>query len=133
LTLTYSDSGIQRRSRDQAVVWDRNASASLSLYICSQAAVSRAWRWSRYSALLCFPNRPRDYAREDDTPITREEDFVPMPIPPSTTDDELVSPWLHGKSPHTIGAYRDDVAAFRAFTGAPPEPQTQSRLTGISS
>jgi integrase/recombinase XerD len=37
--------------------------------------------------------------------------------PPDTTDDELVALWLHGKSPNTIRAYGEDVAAFRAFTG----------------
>jgi integrase/recombinase XerD len=41
------------------------------------------------------------------------------PIPPDTTDAELVTLWLHGKSPHTIRAYGDDVAAFRRFTGKP--------------
>ena len=41
------------------------------------------------------------------------------PIPPDTTDAELVALWLHGKSPHTIRAYSDDVAAFRRFTGKP--------------
>ncbi len=51
------------------------------------------------------PTRPRE-----------EEDIAALPIPPSTTDDELVALWLHGKSPHTIRAYREDVAAFRAFT-----------------
>jgi integrase/recombinase XerD len=41
------------------------------------------------------------------------------PIPPDTTDAELVALWLHGKSPNTIRAYDDDVAAFRRFTGKP--------------
>jgi integrase/recombinase XerD len=41
------------------------------------------------------------------------------PIPPDTTDAELVALWLHGKSPHTVRAYGDDVAAFRRFTGKP--------------
>jgi integrase/recombinase XerD len=39
--------------------------------------------------------------------------------PPDTTDAELVALWLHGKSPNTIRAYGDDVAAFRRFTGKP--------------
>jgi site-specific recombinase XerD len=39
--------------------------------------------------------------------------------PPDTTDAELVALWLHGKSPHTVRAYGDDVAAFRRFTGKP--------------
>jgi integrase/recombinase XerD len=41
------------------------------------------------------------------------------PIPPDTTDAELVALWLHGKSPNTVRAYSDDVAAFRHFTGKP--------------
>ena len=44
---------------------------------------------------------------------------TPTPIPPDTTDAELVALWLHGKSPNTIRAYGDDVAAFRRFTGKP--------------
>ena len=44
-------------------------------------------------------------------------EIAALPIPPWTTDDELVALWLHGKSPHTIRAYGEDVAAFRAFTG----------------
>ncbi len=43
--------------------------------------------------------------------------IAPTPIPPDTTDGELVALWLHGKSPNTIRAYGDDVAAFRRFTG----------------
>jgi integrase/recombinase XerD len=50
---------------------------------------------------------PRDWA------------IAPTPIPPDTTDAELVDLWLHGKSPNTIRAYGDDVAAFRRFTGKP--------------
>jgi hypothetical protein len=46
--------------------------------------------------------------------ISRDE-----PGRPDTTDAELVALWLHGKSPHTIRAYGDDVAAFRRFTGKP--------------
>jgi hypothetical protein len=46
-----------------------------------------------------------------------EAEIAALPIPPWTTDDELVTLWLHGKSPHTIRAYGEDVAAFRAFTG----------------
>ena len=45
--------------------------------------------------------------------------IAPTPIPPDTTDAELVALWLHGKSPHTIRAYGDDVAAFRRFIGKP--------------
>lgn len=46
-----------------------------------------------------------------------EPEIADLPFPPYTTDDELIDLWLHGKSPHTIRAYRDDVAAFRAFAG----------------
>jgi integrase/recombinase XerD len=43
--------------------------------------------------------------------------IVALPIPPSTTDDELIALWLHGKSPHTIRAYAEDIAAYRAVSG----------------
>ncbi len=46
-------------------------------------------------------------------------EIAATPIPPDTTDAQLVALWLHGKSPHTIRAYGDDVAAFAAFTGKP--------------
>jgi hypothetical protein len=46
-----------------------------------------------------------------------EAEIASLPISPWTNDDELVALWLHGKSPHTIRAYGEDVAAFRAFTG----------------
>jgi integrase len=49
----------------------------------------------------------------------RDWAIAPTPIPPDTTDAELVALWLHGKSPNTIRAYGDDVAAFRRFTGKP--------------
>ena len=45
-----------------------------------------------------------------------EAEIAALPFPPYTTDDELIDLWLHGKSPHTIRAYRDDIAAFRAFS-----------------
>ena len=52
-------------------------------------------------------------------PISRPSnlEIAEMPLSASTTDDQLVDLWLHGRSPHAICAYRDDVAAFRAFTG----------------
>jgi site-specific recombinase XerC len=50
---------------------------------------------------------------------TRDWTIAPTPIPPDITDAELVALWLHGKSPHTIRAYSDDVAAFQRFTGKP--------------
>lgn len=46
-----------------------------------------------------------------------DAEIAALPFPPYTTDDELVELWLHGKSPHTIAAYRADVAAFRVFSG----------------
>jgi integrase/recombinase XerD len=50
-------------------------------------------------------------------PPAEEAVIVALPIPPSTSDDELIALWLHGKSPHTIRAYADDLAAYRAFSG----------------
>ena len=35
-------------------------------------------------------------------------------------DDQLVDIWLHGRSEHTIRAYRVDVARFRLRVGKPP-------------
>jgi hypothetical protein len=46
-----------------------------------------------------------------------EAEIAALPIPPWTTDDELVALWLHGKSQNTIRAYGEDVAAYRAFAG----------------
>jgi integrase/recombinase XerD len=51
------------------------------------------------------------------TSPAEEAAIVALPIPPSTSDDELIALWLHGKSPHTVRAYADDVAAYRAFSG----------------
>jgi site-specific recombinase XerD len=42
-----------------------------------------------------------------------------LPIPPDTTEEQLIGLWLHGKSANTIRAYRRDIAAFRAFIGKP--------------
>jgi integrase/recombinase XerD len=49
----------------------------------------------------------------------RDWTIAATPIPPDATDAELVALWLHGKSPNTVRAYSDDVAAFRRFTGKP--------------
>jgi integrase/recombinase XerD len=43
----------------------------------------------------------------------------PLPIPPDTTEEQLIGLWLHGKSENTVRAYRQDIAAFRAFIGKP--------------
>ena len=51
------------------------------------------------------------------SPGRAEEEVAALPIPPDTTDNELVALWLHGKSRNTTRAYSEDVAAFRAFTG----------------
>jgi integrase/recombinase XerD len=60
-------------------------------------------------------------AEEEAIPSAATPDWAiaATPIPPDTTDAELVALWLHGKSPNTIRAYDDDVAAFRRFTGKP--------------
>jgi integrase/recombinase XerD len=46
-------------------------------------------------------------------------DIAATPIPPDTTDAQLVALWLLGKSAHTIRAYGDDIASFAAFTAKP--------------
>lgn len=43
----------------------------------------------------------------------------PLPISLDATEEHLIELWLHGKSPNTIRAYRQDVAAFRACIGKP--------------
>jgi hypothetical protein len=42
-----------------------------------------------------------------------------LSIPSNATEDELIRLWLHGKSPHIIRAYAEDVATFAHFTGKP--------------
>ena len=37
----------------------------------------------------------------------------------NATDEQLVVMWLHGRSRHTVRAYRADAAHFRAFVGKP--------------
>ena len=34
-------------------------------------------------------------------------------------DEQVVEMWLHGRSPHTVRAYRRDVRRFQGFTGKP--------------
>jgi integrase/recombinase XerD len=58
-------------------------------------------------------------AGAEEAAATGDWTIAPTPIPPDTTDAELVGLWLHGKSPNTIRAYGNDVAAFRRFTGKP--------------
>jgi len=41
---------------------------------------------------------------------SRSREIAAAPIPPATTDAQLVALWLHGTGAHTILAY-DDVAA----------------------
>jgi integrase/recombinase XerD len=40
-------------------------------------------------------------------------------IPLDATEEHLIELWLHGKSPNTIRAYRQDITAFRACIGKP--------------
>jgi integrase/recombinase XerD len=42
------------------------------------------------------------------------------PTDPDATDEQLVAMWLHGRSPHTVRAYRRDLAHLRAFVGGKP-------------
>jgi integrase len=49
-------------------------------------------------------------------PDPAESPVVALPISPSTTEAELIALWLHGKGSHTIRAYAEDVAAYRAFS-----------------
>jgi site-specific recombinase XerD len=57
------------------------------------------------------------FPSEISPPAAEEAAIVALPIPPSTTDDELIALWLHGKSPHTMRAYAEDIAAYRAVSG----------------
>ena len=41
----------------------------------------------------------------EDAAAARDWPIAPTPIPPDTTDAELVGLWLHGKSPNTSGDY----------------------------
>jgi hypothetical protein len=50
-------------------------------------------------------------------PSEEEAAILSLSIPPSTTDDELIALWLHGKSPHTMRAYAEDIATYRAVSG----------------
>jgi len=45
--------------------------------------------------------------------------IAPLPIPPDTTEEQLIGLWLHGKSENTVLAYRQDIAVFRGFIGKP--------------
>lgn len=44
----------------------------------------------------------------------------PAIIAPSSTDQEVIAMWLHGKSPHTQRAYRLDITQFLAYVGGCP-------------
>jgi len=63
---------------------------------------------------------------------TEAAEIAALPVAPWTTDDELVALWPHGKSPNTIRAYGEDVAAFRAFrqsTRCSFDPSCQPPIT----
>ncbi|HZS70395.1 MAG TPA: tyrosine-type recombinase/integrase [Candidatus Acidoferrum sp.] len=42
-----------------------------------------------------------------------------LEAPQASSDDQLVQIWLHGRSEHTVRAYRADIERFRAATGKP--------------
>jgi integrase/recombinase XerD len=49
------------------------------------------------------------------------------------TDEQLIAMWLHGRSAHTVRAYRRDVQRFRAFVeGKPLRAVTLRDLQGFS-
>ena len=43
-----------------------------------------------------------------------------IPLAQVDNDEQLISLWLHGKSPHSVRNYHQDVNHFRAFTEAKP-------------
>jgi integrase/recombinase XerD len=49
-----------------------------------------------------------------------------------TTDDQLVSMWIHGKSPHTQRAYRADADRFLAFVARPLRMVTLADLQAFA-
>jgi hypothetical protein len=53
------------------------------------------------------------------SPAAKRATIAPLPIPSDATEEQLIELWLHGKSPNTIRAYDQDIAAFRAFIGKP--------------
>ena len=58
----------------------------------------------------------------------------PTPALPTaeTPDEKLVRLWLHGRSAHTIRAYRRDVGRFMAFVGKPLDAVTLDDLQAFA-
>lgn len=50
----------------------------------------------------------------------------------AATDEQLVAMWLHGRSRHTVRAYRADMARFRAFVGKPLRAVTLGDLQAFA-
>jgi integrase/recombinase XerD len=50
----------------------------------------------------------------------------------TTTDDQLLEVWLHGRSPHTQRAYRADIARFRRGAGKPLRSITLADLQSFA-
>ena len=48
--------------------------------------------------------------------------IAPTPIPPDATEEQLISLWLHGKSPNTVRAYRCAPAGCWPDSRGYPEP-----------
>jgi integrase/recombinase XerD len=53
--------------------------------------------------------------------VTTPGQTVPVAVVPAqaTSDEMLIDLWVHGRSPHTVRAYRADIRRFRDFTGKP--------------
>jgi integrase/recombinase XerD len=55
--------------------------------------------------------------------LLAQAEYPPTPLSASprqaTTDDQLVTLWLHGRAPNTQRAYAADADRFRAFVAKP--------------
>ncbi len=51
---------------------------------------------------------------------------------PKTPDEKLVRLWLHGRSPHTVRAYRRDVGRFFEYVGKPLDAVTLDDLQAFA-
>ena len=58
--------------------------------------------------------------------LLAQAEYPPTPLSASprqaTTDDQLVTLWLHGRAPNTQRAYAADADRFRAFVAKPLAP-----------
>lgn len=57
--------------------------------------------------------------QDADGNLLDDETAIAGEVVPSSADVTLLGLWLHGRSPHTIRAYRRDLARFVAFVGKP--------------